>query len=103
MRETASVQPAKKMLMLLHAANRNPRKWENPDSYDISRRTAGHVAYGTGIHVCVGMLVARMEGKVVLGAMARRIAPRVRVGAPVRWQNNTLRALGSLPRRATAG
>ena len=92
-----------KVLMMLHAANRDPRKWEHPDSYDITRRTAGHVAYGTGIHVCVGMLLARMEGEAVLGAMARRVGTLEMAGEPVRRHNNTLRSLGSLPLRVTAG
>ncbi len=92
-----------KVLMLLHAANRDPRKWEDPDSYDITRRTAGHVAYGTGIHVCVGMPLARMEGEAVLGAMARRIGTLEMAGEPMRRHNNTLRSLSSLPLRVTPG
>ena len=52
-----------KVLMFLGAANRDPRRWENPDRYDITRRTSGHVGYGSGIHMCVGQLVARLEGE----------------------------------------
>ena len=96
------MQDGDKVLMLLHAANRDPRKWDDPDTYDITRRTAGHVGYGTGIHVCVGMLLARLEGEAVLHAMARRIATLDLAGTPVRRHNNTLRALGSLPVRVTA-
>jgi hypothetical protein len=51
--------------MFLGAANRHPRQWERPDDYDIGRRTIGHVS---GIHQCVGQLLARMEGKSVVGA-----------------------------------
>lgn len=98
-----SMQDGDKVLMLLHAANRDPRKWEDPDSYDIRRRMAGHVAYGTGIHVCVGMLLARMEGEALLAAMARRIATLEMAGQPVRRHNNTLRSLSSLPLRVAAG
>jgi 4-methoxybenzoate monooxygenase (O-demethylating) len=43
-----------KILMFLGAANRDPRKWERPDDYDIERRNAGHVGFGYGIHQCVG-------------------------------------------------
>jgi len=96
------MQDGDKVLMLLHAANRDPRKWDDPDIYDITRRTAGHVGYGTGIHVCVGMLLARLEGEALLQAMARRIATLEITATPVRRHNNTLRALGSLPVRATA-
>ena len=45
-----------KVLMFLGAANRDPRRWENPDSYDVTRRTSGHVGFGSGIHMCVGQL-----------------------------------------------
>ncbi len=59
--------------MFLGAANRDPRRWENADRYDITRRTSGHVGYGSGIHMCVGQLVARLEGEVMLAALARKV------------------------------
>jgi 4-methoxybenzoate monooxygenase (O-demethylating) len=91
-----------KVLMFLAAANRDPRRWDNPDSYDIKRRTSGHVGYGSGIHMCVGQLVARLEGEVLLSAFARRIAKIEIVGEPKRRFNNTLRGLDSLPVKITA-
>ena len=51
-----------KVLMFLGAANRDPRKWERPDDYDIERRVGGHVGFGYGIHQCVGQVLARLEG-----------------------------------------
>ena len=45
-----------KVLMFLGAANRDPRRWDDPDSYDVTRRTSGHVGFGSGIHMCVGQL-----------------------------------------------
>ena len=63
-----------KILMFLAAANRDPRRWSEPDSYDITRKTSGHVGFGSGIHMCVGQLVARLEGEVVLAAFARKVA-----------------------------
>ena len=50
------------------------RRWERPDEYDITRRNAGHVGFGTGIHGCVGAVLARLEGEVVLSALARKVA-----------------------------
>lgn len=91
-----------KVLMFLAAANRDPRRWDRPDDYDITRKTSGHVGFGSGIHMCVGQLVARLEGEVVLEALARH-ARRIEItGAPVRAYNNTLRGLNSLPLRITA-
>jgi hypothetical protein len=48
----------RRRLMFLGAANRDPRHWEQPDEYDITRRTTGHVGFGSGIHQCVGQLLA---------------------------------------------
>ena len=86
-----------KVLMLLGAANRDPRRWPRPDAYDIGRSTAGHVGFGSGIHQCVGQLLARLEGECVLAALARRVAAIEITGPPRRRCNNTLRALARLP------
>jgi 4-methoxybenzoate monooxygenase (O-demethylating) len=91
-----------KVLMFLGAANRDPRRWERPDEYDITRRNAGHVGFGTGIHGCVGAVLARLEGELVLGALARKVAAIEIVGEPKRRYNNTLRGMSSLPVRITA-
>ncbi|MGY3497035.1 cytochrome P450 [Bradyrhizobium sp. USDA 4502] len=93
----ASIPEGEKVLMFLAAANRDPRRWEQPDSYDITRRTSGHVGYGSGIHMCVGQLVARLEGEVMMAALARRVARIDITGEPKRLFNNTLRGLSSLP------
>ena len=86
-----------KILMFLGAANRDPRRWDNPDVYDVTRRTSGHVGFGSGIHMCVGQLVARLEGEVMLAALARKVSAIEISGAVKRRYNNTLRGLESLP------
>jgi 4-methoxybenzoate monooxygenase (O-demethylating) len=91
-----------KVLCFLAAANRDPRKWPEPDRYDIERRPSGHVALGSGIHGCVGQAIARLEGEVVLTALARRVQ-RIEVAGPhTRRLNNTLRAIDTLPLRLVA-
>lgn len=98
----STIPEGAKVLMFLAAANRDPRRWDRPDAYDITRKTSGHVGFGSGIHMCVGQLVARLEGEVVLEALARH-AGRIEItGDPVRAYNNTLRGLDSLPLRITA-
>jgi 4-methoxybenzoate monooxygenase (O-demethylating) len=92
-----AVDEGEKVLMFLGAANRDPRQWERPDEYDITRRTIGHVGFGSGIHQCVGQLLARLEGECVLSALARKVAAIEITGPPRRRYNNTLRALASLP------
>jgi cytochrome P450 len=91
------VGEGEKVLMLLAAANRDPRRWDDPDSYDITRRTSGHVGFGGGIHMCVGQLVARLEGEVLLAALARKVATLTINGPIERRYNNTLRGLERLP------
>ena len=92
-----NIPEGEKVLMFLAAANRDPRRWDEPDSYNITRRTSGHVGYGSGIHMCVGQLVARLEGEVMMAALARRVARIEITGEPKRLFNNTLRGLETLP------
>lgn len=88
-----------KVQVFLGAANRDPRFWERPDEFDITRSTLGHVAFGFGVHTCVGQMIARMEGEAVVKAFARR-ASSIELAQPaVRRINNTLRSLASLPLR----
>jgi cytochrome P450 len=91
------VDEGRKVLMFLGAANRDPRRWERADEYDITRRNAGHVGFGTGIHGCVGAVLARLEGELVLSALARKVVSIEITGEPRRRYNNTLRGMASLP------
>jgi cytochrome P450 len=85
------------VLLFLGSANRDPRHWENPERYDLGRRTAGHVGFGAGVHGCVGQMVARMEGEAVVTALAE-LASEVRLtGEPSYAPGNTLRGFASLP------
>ncbi|CCE10063.1 putative cytochrome P450 [Bradyrhizobium sp. STM 3843] len=92
-----TIPEGEKVLMFLGSANRDVRRWERPDVYDISRKVSGHVGFGSGIHMCVGQLVARLEGEAVLTALARKVATIEVNGAVKRRYNNTLRGLESLP------
>lgn len=86
-----------KIILFLAAANRDPRRWENPERFDINRQASGHVGFGFGIHQCLGQMLARQEAELVLDAAITRIAKITPDGPPVRRLNNTLHALGSLP------
>jgi 4-methoxybenzoate monooxygenase (O-demethylating) len=91
------VGEGQKILMFLGAANRDPRQWPHPEQYDITRKTVGHVGFGAGIHMCVGQMLARVEGEVMLAALARKVGSIEITGEPRRHYNNTLRGLASLP------
>jgi hypothetical protein len=90
-----------KVLLFLAAANRDPRRWDKPDSFDVRRRATGHMTFGTGIHGCVGQAVARLESEAIFGALAKRVATFEITGKVERRLNNTLRGLDTLPLRIT--
>jgi cytochrome P450 len=58
--------------LCIGAANRDPCAFENPDTFDIARTPNRHLAFGTGVHQCVGMNVARLEGVIAIGRFVRR-------------------------------
>ena len=86
-----------KILLFLAGANRYPRKWDQPATFDVTRRASGHVAFGAGIHMCVGQMLARLESEMMLTALLARFRRIELAGEPVRKLNNTLRQLAHLP------
>lgn len=100
--EGMPVHEGDKILMFLGAANRDPRKWENPNQYQITRKTIGHVGFGAGIHACVGQLLAKLEGEVLLTALAEKVRAIEMTGEPRRHYNNTVRGWETLPMRIVA-
>lgn len=97
------IPEGEKVLLFLGAANRDPRKWgPDADRMDITRKAAGHVAFGMGIHQCVGQPIARLEAELVLTALAQRIAHLEPAGPPVPKLNNTLKGWSHVPVRVRA-
>ena len=84
----------------LASANRDPERFANPDVFDISRPDANrHVAFGKGIHACLGAPLARIEGHVAFTTLFRRF-PELRLAIPaeeVRWGSSFLRGFARLP------
>jgi cytochrome P450 len=91
------IPTGEKVLLMLGAANRDPRRWSNPDSFDIRRNSSGHVGFGMGIHRCVGQTVARVEVEILLTALVERVERIELAGKPQRKPNNTMRSWSSLP------
>jgi len=91
------IPDGEKVLLLLASANRDPEHWEAPDRFDITRRVQGHVGFGVGVHVCIGQAIARMEGELLLTALAQRVASIDLAGTPIRRFNNAVRGFSSLP------
>jgi cytochrome P450 len=84
------------------SANRDPDQFPDPDHLDLGRDTSGHVAFGHGIHYCLGAPLARMEAEVALGALLARF-PGISLAVPpeaLRWRPVSLmNGLESLPVR----
>jgi 4-methoxybenzoate monooxygenase (O-demethylating) len=100
--EGVKLGEGEKVLMFLGAANRDPRRWENPDRFDVQRKATGHVAFGSGIHGCVGQMVARLEAEVVISALLKRVKTLELAGEPTAKLNNTLRGWAHIPVSVTA-
>ena len=86
-----------KIFLSAGSANRDPRRWDKPDIFDIERQNLGHMGFGAGIHGCIGQMIARLETEVLLTAMARRIASIEITGPATHRLNNVLRGFDTLP------
>jgi cytochrome P450 len=85
---------------VLASANRDERQFENPEALDITRANNKHLAFGLGVHYCLGAPLARLEGQIAINTLLRR-AMNLRLAVPrerLRWRRGlVLRALEALP------
>ena len=90
------------VIISLAAANRDPARHANPETFDVTRADTSHVAFGHGIHHCLGARLARLEGVIALTALHGRF-PAMRLAVPrsaLRWGHGdglVLRGLSELP------
>lgn len=77
------------------SANRDERKWNEPDTFDIRRKASDHLAFGNGPHTCVGMHLARLEMHALLSSLAKRVS-HFELQASRRAVNNVLRGFESV-------
>jgi cytochrome P450 len=92
-----------KVLLLFGSANRDERQWPDADRFDVRRDTAGHFAFGHGIHHCLGAALARLEARVALEELLPVLGDyRVEIRAAARVHSGNVRGFASLPLRFTA-
>ena len=96
-----TIPPGSRMCVLLGSANRDERHYPEPDRYDVRRDPHDHVAFGHGIHSCVGSSLARTEAHAVLTALVNQVTT-MECGEPVREPHSTTRGLAGLPMEVSA-
>jgi len=84
-----------RVLMLFGSANRDERKWTDPEQFDITRKPSDQLGFGFGIHSCVGMNLARLEMRCILEAMIPRVAS-IDVDTVTMSGNQVLRIIESM-------
>lgn len=90
--------PAGARVMVMYAsANRDERKYADPDRFDVTRDVHDHLGFGSGVHMCMGMHLAKLEIVSLLQSLARRAKTIALDGQPVVAMNNTIRAYAALP------
>lgn len=97
----ALIPAGDRVLILYASANRDERRWKDPERFDVRRVLTDHVGFGHGVHQCMGMQLARLEMRAILQAMVERV-DRIEVGEPTFEINNVLRGYRELPMRFVA-
>ena len=90
------------IVVLFGSANRDERVFAEPDRFLIDRDASEHLAFGSGIHLCLGAPLARLEGAAVFGALAERVSTIEVLPGAERTDSAAIRGFATLPVRITA-
>ena len=91
------VPAGQRVLVMYGSANRDERHYPDPDRFDVTRNPVDQLAFGRGIHLCVGINLAKLEALAYLTALARHVERFALFGEPQWLRNNTLHGLSALP------
>lgn len=93
-----TINKGQTVITVIRAANRDPVQFEDPDRLDIARKPNHHIAFGAGIHFCLGAPLARVEGEIGFKALLERMPKLELATDEPEWREIvTLRGLKSLP------
>ena len=92
-----TIPAGKRVIVIYASANRDERKFTDPDRFDVTRDVHDHLGFGQGVHMCMGMHLARREIILLLEALRRRVQRFELLAEPVVAMNNTIRAYASMP------
>ena len=93
------VPAGSRLTLCIGAANRDPVRFDDPDRFDPGRHPNRHLAFAMGPHLCAGVSLARLEGRVAISRFVQRFPHYDRDGEPVRNPRIRFRGLRSLPVR----
>lgn len=100
--EGVTIPAGTRVLPILATANLDPRKWEEPEAFDISRNPSDHVSFGYGVHACAGQGLARLELTALFEALIPGVTRIEAVGTPTFAESTMLNAYDTLPIRLIA-
>jgi cytochrome P450 len=98
-----ALNPGERVFLLMNAANRDPRAYEDPDRLDLARNGVPHLTFGFGAHICLGFPLARLEGQIALPAVLARWRRIALASDELDWMDSmVLRGMKAMPLQAMA-
>ena len=92
-----AIRKGEKLVMYYGAANRDPRIFDDPETFDITRKPNPHLAFGTGTHFCMGSHMARLEMRVTFEELLARFPKMSLLGSPERLHSNFISGIKRMP------
>lgn len=95
--EDVSIPQGARVILMYGAANRDPRRYRDPETFDVRREQKRHLGFGNGIHFCLGAPLARLEVKIAFERFFDRVSDYRVDGTARRFPSHEIRGINSLP------